>query len=305
VSSFEPGVNHLLGWLLKRRTGIPWLADFGDPWVNQNTPGWRRGLDFAIERRLVDRIDAVSVTTQGLAAVYEKQYPRLGTVHVVPQGFDPDMFAGLAPDRLADSNSLNLVYTGTLYPELRNPSAVFSALRLLREKGLNVQLTIAGRVPLSMIEETLSGGELDGVVRFLGVVAHKRALALQKGADVLLHLDNCGADLQMPGKLYEYLGAGRPVLVVRHGQPHASAAARCVRMVGCGRDAPDEPHAIAEALEAFTATSRNLRDWEPAPDAVARYSYARSADSLCAAIEQAIGGSSARPVRIPVPDGEA
>ena len=305
VSSFEPGVNHLLGWLLKRRTGMPWLADFGDPWINQNTPAWRRGIDVAIERRLLANIDAASVTTEDLAAIYETQYPHLSPVHVVPQGFDPDLFAAVEAERPSDSGALNLVYTGTLYPELRSPSAVFSALRLLRRKGMNVRLTVAGRVPLSVVDETSGGGELDGVVRFLGVVAHKRALALQKGADVLLHLDNRGADLQMPGKLYEYVGARRPILVIRHGQPNASAAARCVRTIGCGRDAPDEPHAIAEALEAFSAVSRNLRECESVPDAAEQYSYARSADLLCTAIEQAISRSAARPVRTAVLDTDA
>jgi len=47
VSTSEPGVGHLAAWVLKRRTGLPWLADFGDPWLNQNTPAWRSRADAA------------------------------------------------------------------------------------------------------------------------------------------------------------------------------------------------------------------------------------------------------------------
>jgi glycosyltransferase involved in cell wall biosynthesis len=284
VSSFEPGVSHFVGWIVKRRTGLPWLGDFGDPWVNQNTPTWRRGLDLAVERRLVRNFDAVTVTTEQLAAALRTQGALRAPVYVVPQAFDPDLFAAVPPEPLRDSGRLHLVYTGTLFPEVRSPLAVFAALELLRETGTNVALTIAGRVPMSFVEQ--AHRSLNGVVRFMGIVPHKRALALQKGADVLLHLDNRGADVQVPGKLYEYLGAGRPLLVVRHGRD--SAAARCVREGGCGRDVPDEPRAIAAALESFNAERHSRPQWQPSPEFAARHTYGRSADVLCTAIEQAI-----------------
>lgn len=286
VSSFEPGVSHLLGWLVKRRVGLPWLADFGDPWVNQHTPAWRRRIDQSIGRRLIARMDVVTVTTRALADALERQSGHLHPVHVVPQGFDPDLSSAVAPERPVGSDKLSVVYTGTLYEDLRSPSTVLSALHLLRDRDVPVSLTIAGRVPHTIVDDPALR-DLGDVVRFLGVVPHKRALALQNGADVLLHLDNYGTDLQEPGKFYEYLGAARPVLVVSRGAPGASAVARCLRALGCGRDVPADPESIAAALEAFDAERRDtgVRKTTKVP---VEYSYARSAEILCNAIEQAI-----------------
>ena len=287
VSTSEPGVDHLTAWALTRRTGLPWLADFGDPWVNQNTPAWRSSADAAVERTLARRMSGATVTTPQLARVYEDRYPHLRPVRVVRQGFDADLFARVAAGRRTGPGPLNLVYTGTLYSGFREPTPVFEALRLARSRGLDVVLTVAGRMDESVIDLAQRVGVADSV-DFAGIVPYKHAISLQKGADVLLHLDNADAPLQVPGKLYEYLAAGRPVLVVRHAPADESTAAICVRTGGCGRDVPSDSVAIADALAAFDMERRSGRELSADPAFVEAHSFARSADELCLAIEEAI-----------------
>jgi hypothetical protein len=293
VSTSEPGVDHLAASVLKRRTGLPWLADFGDPWVNQNTPTWRTRADTAVERSLADAMDGATVTTSRLAALYQDRYAGLRPIRVVRQGFDADLFARVAPVRRPRTETLNLVYTGTLYSRFREPTSVFEGLRLARGRGLDVVMTVAGRMDESVIDLARQSGVAD-VVDFAGIVPYKSALSLQKGADVLLHLDNEGARFQVPGKLYEYLGAGRPILVVRHGPSDESTAATCVRTGRCGRDVASDPEAIAEALTAFDVERRGGRELRADPDFVDAHSFARSADELCLALEEAIGRNGSR-----------
>ena len=288
VSSSEPGVSHLVAWRLSRHTGLPWLADFGDPWINQNTPPWRRALDAAVERRMLGAIDVATVTTEELARRYEHRYQHLRPVRVVRQGFDRELLGNVTAERTLPDTTLSIVYTGTLYPRMRDPHAVFEALRLTRESGLPAVLTIAGRVPESLMDVATRLGVADAV-RFAGVVPYKRALALQQGADVLLHLDNADTPLQTPGKLYEYVGTARPVLVVRRGHAAESAAARLVDEGGFGRHVPDDPRAIAEALAAFDADRRTGRGRRSTDEFVERFTYARAADELCRGLEDAIG----------------
>jgi glycosyltransferase involved in cell wall biosynthesis len=293
ISSSEPGVGHLAGWMLKRSSGLPWLADFGDPWVGQSAPVWRRRADLAVERGLLRAMDGITVTVPQLARVFEERHPWLRPVRVVRQGFDRDLLTRATPDRRWAAGPLNVVYTGTLYAGLRDPAPVFEALRLARDRGLDVVLTVAGRLPESMIAHASRLG-LAGALDFVGILPYKDALALQKGADVLLYLDNTGAPLQVPGKLYEYLGARRPILVVRNA--HESPATLAVRTGRCGRDVPSDPVAIADALGAFAAERRAGRELLADDVFADEYTFARSADELCLAIEETIERHGVAPV---------
>jgi hypothetical protein len=287
VSTHEPGVNHLVAWRVKRRTALPWVADFADPWINQNTPAWRRAVDERIERRFWADIDAVTVSTPELEAFYRHEQRRPSDIWVVPQGFDEAIIAAVATERPPGARALHVVYTGTLYPRLREPSAVFAGIALARQRGLDVGLTIAGRIPIDLTNVVARLG-LGEVIRFAGIVPYKRSVALQKGADLLLQIDNRDAPLQTAGKLFEYFGAGRPILVVRHGDATMSSAARCVREGGCGRDVPDDPQAIADALVAFDREQRAGASCSTSADFAAAHTFRRSADQLCAAIAHAV-----------------
>jgi glycosyltransferase involved in cell wall biosynthesis len=287
VSTSEPGVDHLAAFALKRRSGLPWLADFGDPWVNQNTPGWRESVDNAIGQRLIGGMDGVTVTVPQLAKWFEARFPRLQQVRVVRQGFDRELLSRINPVRRPPPATLSLVYTGTLYPGFRDPTPVFEALRETRRRGLDVRLTVAGRVHESMIDAAARAGIADAI-DFVGIVPYKQSLALQKGADVLLHLDNAQTPLQMPGKLHEYLGANRPILVIRHGARETSAAALCVQRGGCGRDVTADPADIADTLREFQAERLSGGERLPHSGFAEAYTFARSADELCVAIDEAI-----------------
>jgi len=97
-------------------------------------------------------MSGATVTTPQLARVYEDRYPHLRPVRVVRQGFDADLFARVAAGRRTGPGPLNLVYTGTLYSGFREPTPVFEALRLARSRGLDVVLTVAGRMDESVID---------------------------------------------------------------------------------------------------------------------------------------------------------
>jgi glycosyltransferase involved in cell wall biosynthesis len=99
--------------------------------------------------------------------------------------------------------------------------------------------------------ELLADDSLGGMVRSLGALERPRALALQRAADSLLVLAE-GASMRSvaTNKLFEYLAAKRPVLVLGEG----SEAARIVRETGAGIVAPgDDPAAVATALERLLA----------------------------------------------------
>ena len=138
-------------------------------------------------------------------------------VSVLTQGFDDH---ARAPDANANANAifdparLELLYTGNFY-RFRRPDALLEAVRALGGMRLNVATSSAPRALLQACR--------DAPERFrqLGFLSHADALALQRQADVLVHIAN-DDPVQVPGKLFEYLGAGRPVLYI--GEPGCEAA---------------------------------------------------------------------------------
>jgi glycosyltransferase involved in cell wall biosynthesis len=254
ITTSPPASAHAVGAAL-RAAGTPWIADLRDGWTFDppRAPWPTRAQAVAdgwLERRLLSAATRIVAVTSPIAADLERRLGR--PVGVITNGFDPDEKpAPNAPE--LDAARHSLVHTGRLNVVGRSPGAFFEGLReFLRRRpdgGRSLEVVLAG--PVSEEQAALlADGRLDGVVRSLGSLERGVALALQRRADSLLVLAE-GNDVRparsiATGKLFEYLGAGRPILVLGA----ESEAARIVTDAGAGMVARgDDPAAIAAALE--------------------------------------------------------
>lgn len=224
IASHEPGVDLAVAARLKRRFRLPLLMDLGDPIVSAYTPGWRRRLDQHFERKWLGAADAVSVTSRQTRDLLCQRVPRVAAVpiRVLTQGYDDRMAVPESKIEF-DDDKLELLYTGTLYDAFRSIEPLLLALRRLK----NARLTVIGHADKQQIL-LLQGAPQ---VRYLGRSTHLQALAAQRAADVLVNIGN-DLDVQIPGKLFEYMGARKPIL---HIATHPRDA--CVRILedaGCG-----------------------------------------------------------------------
>jgi glycosyltransferase involved in cell wall biosynthesis len=115
------------------------------------------------------------------------------------------------------------------------------------------------------------------MLRHVGQLSRPESISLQRRADVLLLITAPDLVWELPGKLFEYIGAGRPVLALADG----NEAARVVQETGVGWTVPplDVP-AIADALERIAAGELRLD-----PDRVPAECYVYPAPAV-AALEQ-------------------
>lgn len=203
IGSHEPGVDLQLGIAAKRRFGATLLADLGDPVDTVYSPRWRRRLDRRYEGYVLERADGALVTLESVKQELERRHAqRHGLIEVVPQGFDHRRAASPNVAVPFRSDRLNILFTGTLYASFRNPAPFLETVA----RRSDVQLWIAGNLI----------GEFPAVsrstsIRTLGPLTHAEVLDAQANADVLLSVGNRQAD-QIPGKIYEYFGAKRPIL---------------------------------------------------------------------------------------------
>jgi glycosyltransferase involved in cell wall biosynthesis len=286
VTSGPPDSMHLLGLLLGNRRPA-WIADFRDGWcfepLREPFPtAAQRGLDRWLERTVARTADVAVGATKPIADDLAR---RLGAhaAHV-PNAWDPDL-----ADRAGDvspaepSEAARLVYTGT-FSGIRgsSPVALLQALRIVRGEAdvLPVQLVLAGRLTAAerhLIEESGAG---DAVVS-LGVLDRAQALALQRSADALLLLTSRSSS-EATGKLFEYLGASRPILALAEN----NEAARIVRQTNTGLTVPpDDVDAIATALRRV-ASGELARAY--APRELDRFTYPGPADTMAELVEEAI-----------------
>ena len=269
ISSHEPATTLQLG-LRAKRQGYRWIADLGDPVLAAYTPHhWRRRAA-RLEADVCEHADGILVTAASAARQLEARHGRKRDVLLLTQGFDDRLPAEDRPGTGADW--LDLLYTGSFY-SFRRPEALIDAVR--RTQG--VRLSIAAvTLPDSVVRACRDEPER---FRLLGFLPHASALRRQRMADVLVSIGNRDAG-QVPGKVYEYLGARRPILHIRHQEDAVSQLLADTRR---GDSCPDSTEAIIEKLEALRDAMRaGLLDghYDLSPDPVAPYGWRHIASML-------------------------
>lgn len=264
LTSSPPDSAHLAGLELRRRFDLPWVADFRDPWVGLQfrTPptAWHRARQAAMERRVLASADLVLAASRTHADDLRRRaaggaadaVTLNGRLEHLPNGFEPaaDPPASEAAAEPLSPDAFHLVFTGTL-AQMPDADVFLEALHdvLARrpEARRRVRARIAGPYEGSHADRATGLG-LTGIVRFTGPLAHGATRDLQRAADVLLLWKPRGAGYRtmVPGKLYEYLDAGPPVLAMLDP---SDEAAGLVRMAGGEVVPPGDRGPLAEAIE--------------------------------------------------------
>ena len=248
-ASAPPFTGLIVARRLSRALEIPWVADLRDPWVDNPyyiEPAWRKPIDAAIENTTL-RSAAVLVTVSPIWAEQLRRRHRKPT-EVIYNGYAAEDFPE-APQGPDQGTPLTIRYTGSIYPGFRDPSAVFAAIAMLPD-------ALRDRVMVQFYgdsrEEILALAEQHGIrdrVVASPPVPYRCSLELQINADVLLLLQWSDArdEGNLPGKIFEYFYARRPILLIGYEQ---GVAARLIRERGAGL-VSNNPRHIRDQLRAW------------------------------------------------------
>jgi len=211
-----PHATHYLANHLSRALRIPWIADFRDV-IGQSGSVERfhnRFLNLRIlpaEKRLIKSASAITTVSEGLAGILEARYHR--EIDVVPNGFDPDDYS---------QNVLNLcdkfiiAYFGSVYT-YRDPRPLFAALDLLqdnREIQLeDIRVRFYGQNS-DYISSLARIYRCSRIVECHAPIPHSEVARCQQEASILLVLSCPRGEGILTGKVFEYLGARRPIMCI-------------------------------------------------------------------------------------------
>jgi hypothetical protein len=290
-SSFSPPASHVVASILARRHGIPWVADFRDLWT-QNHIGARRGplhwLERGFEKRILRGCRSMTTVSEPLKEELERLHGK--PVAVLPNGFDPEDY----PEIPAPSEGpLRIVYTGMLYPGKRDPSPLFEAVRRTIDDGRlprdGLRIEFYGSDPELVFGLAEAHGVRD-MVEALPRIAHAESVRRQLAADVLLLLEwnDPRAKGVYTGKVFEYLGARRPILALGPSGGVLEALLRDTRAGVLAATTGD----ICEALAGWFSERRRAGRLPYAADAGTVLSFSRrgQADALARALDAAVRG---------------
>ncbi len=274
VTTGPPQSMHLIGRGLKRKLGVKWIADFRDPWTEMF---YYKHLSLTkcsdrkhrrLERSVLDEADLVIAVSPRVQADFASRTDT--PVELITNGFDEDDFSGTLPERGDDK--FTIVHTG-LFAADGNPLNLWDALaakcREDAEFRRRLQIRLAGKTDQEIIEAIRERGLGDNLVN-LGYLPHSQTVAEQRGADVLLLPLRQEPEYAkvLPGKIFEYLAALRPVLGIGEVD---SAAATILRDSGAGEMFGwDEKDALMEFI----------METHPSPSGVDRYSRRRLTERL-------------------------
>lgn len=246
LASGLPATTLLIGATLSRWYGIPWVAELRDLWIGNHyrdevLPEWRSRLEDWMEQKVLGSARGLITVSEPLARVLRERY-RL-PVEVIENGIDLDDQEGM-PRKVRPDGRFSITYTGTIQGG-RDPSALFLATRMLGERAERLRLVFYGRY----LDNVRLLAEQHGVAHLVEVhepVSYRHALKIQRDSDALLLLmwDRPEEEGVFTGKVFQYLGARRPILVIG---PEHNVAARLLQERGAGVVLL-EPEAIAAQL---------------------------------------------------------
>ena len=235
VTTGPPQSMHLIGLKLSEATGIPWVADFRDPWTKMfyfkhlGLCSWAEKKHHELERRVLDGATRVVAVSPLVKEDFEKM---TGTpVELITNGFDESDFC----EEIVPDGFFNITHTG-LFAADGNPETLWKVLadKCAEDSSFRdaLRLRLVGKTDSAITESIRQAGLGDNLVD-LGYRDHRTAVREQKNASLLILPLRKEPEYRavLPGKLFEYLASRRPILGI--GQTDG-AMARIIGNTGSG-----------------------------------------------------------------------
>jgi hypothetical protein len=275
LSTFNPSLPHLIASKLNRQTGIPWVADFRDLW--SHNPYVRKTQPFQFceefwEKRTLNNCNYLVSVSEPLVKDLEAFH--LKKAAVIYNGFDEDDFK----EKVELTAKFTITYTGQLLSPEFNPTPLYEALAELKREGTisadNIEVRFFGKFMVFHPSVLSKEYGLEDIVKTHPFVPLSESIKRQKESTVLLHVgwDDPKADGELSSKIFEYLGAGRPVLAIAYKEGYLNSL---LSKSGCGvivNSAGETKEILTKWVGEYMRYGKVVSHYHPNPEVIKAYS---------------------------------
>lgn len=218
IFSSSPGPSaHIVAERLKQIINLPWIAEFRDPWGGSHSYKREKPLRWIekwIEESIISNADLLVTVSEPLAEFLHALYKK--PVRVVTNGFDEEDYNF----PVNKSTKFIITYTGSIHIERRNPKPLFEAVKeLLNEGKLNpneFEMRFLGGEENRYISELSQKYNISSIAKIHKKLSLKDTIKKQKESTILLLLEWVNSPFKgtYTTKIFEYLGAQKPILAI-------------------------------------------------------------------------------------------
>ena len=228
-SSAPPYTVHLIARTLSKKHGVPWVADFRDPWTDrfynyENKRLWLTKLiDSYLERKVINDATALTTVSKTISEYYKK------TFNVIHNGYDEEDFSLV---NKTENNNVVISYIGTM-TKSQNPLMFFESIYELNLKEKKYQIDLIGNIHPD-IKYYIEAKKYDNFIKTKPYIPHKDAIKKMCESDfLLLVIPNTEKNKGIiTGKLFEYIRSMRKIIMIG---PPTSDAAKIIAQTNSGR----------------------------------------------------------------------
>lgn len=264
-TTLPPFSSISVGHALRRKTGLPWVVDYRDLWygdvLREWLPTWRKGLELRLEKRFLRAADLVITVSEPKTAYMQRLHPQVtARWETLTNGYDIELYDTRGRTRPFGEGKRQFVYTGRLFKNRRG-YAFAEALGRIHQSdpalAEQVSVRILGGVDREIrarYDEILARYGIAHLYDFAGDVGYAEAMDAQVNCDYLLLIVDTGetSDGVIPGKLFEYVAARRPIFALCD----PGATQQIIERAKLGRAVP---------AESVDACEQMLRTWLAQP----------------------------------------
>jgi len=256
---------------MRRRYGLPWVADFRDPWASGDLSTMTRKIgswEPRYEATVVREAAAIVANTPRARDQLATAYPQhAAKIVAITNGYDPELFE-VNPVPPLTGDAVEIVHPGQIYAN-RDPAPFLESLRILATEdaagGRPIRVKFIGCEGdrAELVKRLAREAGVGQAVTVIGNVPHAESIRAMCQADILLLVDTPGRRSGVPAKLFEYLGAGRPILAM--AEPDGDVAwvlqhSRSSHQVASPCDTGEILRALSELTSAFDPSVAQNRD---------------------------------------------
>ena len=265
-SSALPASAHMLGLWTHRTTGLPWVADFRDPWSESQLlpylPGYR-DINRQMESQVLAATNRITTVSPPLTEMFGRLAHDGSKVMLIENGYDETDVVSLPPPH---TRRFTITYTGE-FSRIHGPDAFIAAVD---------KLVAAGQIPLDDLRVTFAGKDTAKFVpdrppfEQLGYLKHDELNPLRRDSDLLLLIlaDRPQSSGTYSGKIFEYLGCNRPTLAIT-GPDNVAAQLITPRAGTATGHSPDE--IAAAVLGYYQGWKSGVFDYAPDWDIIQHF----------------------------------